>query len=139
MPNRPVIAFAPLVFERDDFLVLTLFQNFGSDLRAGDKRASVSHVFSVSKHHHIAKRRGLTRLDIQKIDIDRIAFRDAELPATSLDNCVSHKMLEGKKPPNVPQMGPFDKGKACSLRDAGTGSYAAALAAASTSSLYKLS
>jgi hypothetical protein len=69
------------------------------------------HVFSVGKHQHLAECCGLTLIDIQKIDIDRIAFRDAKLPAASLDNCVSHEP-ERKKPPNVPQMGRFDKRKA---------------------------
>ncbi len=36
MSNRPVITFAPFIFERDDFLVLTLLDDFGGDFRAGD-------------------------------------------------------------------------------------------------------
>ena|SRR5437764_458772 len=41
MSNRPVVTFSPSVFERDDFLVLTLFNNFGRDSvskRLGVKR-----------------------------------------------------------------------------------------------------
>jgi hypothetical protein len=115
MPNRPVISLAPLVLERDDFFVLALFQNFSSDLRPGDDRAPVRHVFSIGKHQHIAEGRGLARLDIQQLDIDRIAFRDAKLPAASFDNCVSHE--PEKKPPKIPQMTRFDKWKALSMRD----------------------
>jgi hypothetical protein len=99
MPNRAVISFAPLILKRDDFLVFALFQNFSSDLRPGDEWAPMRYVFSVSKHQHVAECRGLTRIDIQKIDIDRIAFRDAKLPAASLDNCVSHEP-ERKSRPN---------------------------------------
>jgi hypothetical protein len=110
MPNRPVIALAPLVLERDDFFVLALFQNFSRDFRSGYKRAPVRHVFSIGKHQHVTEGRGLARIDIQKIDIDRIAFRDVKLPAAGLDNCVSH-VLE-KKPPKLPQMDRFDKRKA---------------------------
>ena len=112
MPNRAVIPFAPPIFERDDFLVLALFQNFSSDLRPGDERTPMRHVFSVGKHQHLAEGRGLTRIDIEKIDIDRIAFRDAKLPAASLDNCVSHECLGREKPPKIPQMGHLGKRKA---------------------------
>ena len=59
MPNRPVIALAPLVLERDDFFVLALFQNFGRDFRSGYERAPVRHVFSIGKHQHLAEGRGL--------------------------------------------------------------------------------
>jgi len=110
MPNRAVIALAPLVLERDDFFVLALFQNFSSDFCSGDEWTPVRYVFSVGKHQHLAKSRGLTRIDIQKIDIDHIAFRDAKLSTASLDNCVSHE--SGKKPPKIPQMSRFDKRKA---------------------------
>jgi hypothetical protein len=99
MADRAVIAFAPLILERDDFFVLALFQNFRSDLRPGDEWAPMRYVFSVGKHQHLAEGRGLTWIDIQKIDIDRIAFCDAKLPAASLDNCVSHEP-ERKSRPN---------------------------------------
>ena len=91
MPNRSVIALAPSVLERDDFLVLALFHHFSSDLCPGYKRASVRHVFSIGKHQHLAEGRSLAGIDVQKIDIDRVAFRDAQLPATSFNNCVSHE------------------------------------------------
>ena len=110
MPNRPVIALAPPVLERDDFLVLALFHNFSSDLCPGYKRAPVRHVFSIGKHQHLAEGRGLAGIDIQKIDIDRVAFRDAKLPAAGFNNCVSHE--SEKKLAKVPQMGRFDKRKA---------------------------
>ena len=110
MPNRPVIALAPLVLERDDFFVLALFQNFSRDFRSGYKRAPVRHVFSIGKHQHLAEGRGLARIDIQKIDINRIAFRDVKLSATRFNNCVSH--VSEKKPAKLPQMNRFDKRKA---------------------------
>ena len=110
MPNRPVIALAPLVLERNDFLVLALFQNFSSDFRPRNERAPICHVFSIGKHQDLAEGRSLAGIDIQKIDIDRVAFRDAKLPATSFNNCVSHE--PEKKPCKFPQMGWFDKRKA---------------------------
>src|SRR5437899_5399719 len=138
MPNRAVIPFAPPIFERDDFLVLALFQNFSSDLRPGDERASVRHVFSVGKHQHLAEGRGLTRIDIEKIDIDRIAFRDAKLPAASLDNCVSHEP-ERKSRPKFHRWVGLTSGKLKWCATPGQRSYAAALSAAPISSWYKTS
>jgi hypothetical protein len=111
MPNRAVVTFASLILERDDLFVLTLFENFSSDLCSGDERVSVRHIFTVGKHQHVAEGRGLARIDIEKIDIDRVAFRDAKLRAASFDNCVSHEFGE-EKPRKIPQMARFDKRKA---------------------------
>jgi len=86
-----MITLTPFELKRDHFFIFALLDNFGSDLCLRNERITVRHVFPVSIHQHIAERRGLTRLDIEKIDINRVAFRDAELPAASLDNCVSHK------------------------------------------------
>jgi len=54
-------------------------------------------VFPVGIHQDIAERRGLAGLNVKKIDIDCIAFRYTILPATSFDNCVSHKISRGEK------------------------------------------
>lgn len=113
MPHRSVIPLAPFVFERNNLFVFALFQNFSRDFGPGYGGAPVGHVSPVGKHQNLAKSRRLAGIDIQKIDINRIAFRDTKLSATGLDNCVSHKPR--KKPPNVPQMGLFDKRKPCSL------------------------
>jgi hypothetical protein len=110
MADRAVIAFAPLILERDDFFVLALFHNFRSDLRPGDEWAPMCYVFSVGKQQHLAEGRGLTRIDIQKIDIDRIAFHDAKLSAASLDNCVSHEP-ERKSRPNFHRWVGLTRGK----------------------------
>jgi len=47
--DRAVITFAPPVFERDDLLVLALFDNFGGHFCSGDERLPVTHVFSIGK------------------------------------------------------------------------------------------
>ena len=86
-----MITLTPFELKRDHFFIFALLDNFGSDLCLRNERITVRHVFPVSIHQNIAERRGLTRLDIEKIDINRVAFRDAELPTASLDNCVSHK------------------------------------------------
>jgi len=44
----------------------------------------VRQVFPVGEHQDIAERRSLTRLDVEKIDIDRVALRYTILPAASL-------------------------------------------------------
>src|SRR5205085_10685631 len=90
VPDGAVIAFAPLVFKCDDFLVLSLFQNGSRHLCSGNHLVAVSHVFSIGKQQHVTKRGGLPRFDIEEIDIDCVTFRDAKLPATSPDDCVSH-------------------------------------------------
>src|SRR6266513_2979811 len=110
--DSAVIAFAPLVFERDDFLVLTLFENFSGYLCSRDERIAVSHVFSVRKQQYIPKRSSFARFDVEKIDIERVAFRNAKLPATSSDDCVSHSFSGEKKPPTIPHLTALGKRKA---------------------------
>src|SRR5260370_15231047 len=43
---------------------------------------------------HFAERCGFPRIDIEKIDIDGLAFCDAVLPSASLDDCVGHRRSE---------------------------------------------
>src|SRR5438034_152131 len=74
-----MITLTPFELKRDHFFIFALLDNFGSDLCLRNERITVRHVFPVSIHQHIAERRGLTRLDIEKIDINRVALRDAEL------------------------------------------------------------
>jgi hypothetical protein len=113
MPDRAVVTFAPFEFERDYLFVFALLDDFGGDFRAGNQRIAVRDAFAVSKHQHISKRRSLPSLDIQKIDIDRVALRDAILPAASFDNCVSHNesASEEKKPRKFTHLGGFGKAK----------------------------
>ena len=111
MPDRAVIAFASPKLKRDDLFVLALFENFSSDLCSRDQRVPVRHIFSIGKHQHLAEGRSFARIGIEKIDIDRVAFRDAKLPATSLNNCLSHEFGE-EKPRKIPQLARFDKRKA---------------------------
>src|SRR4029077_15941959 len=53
----------------------------------------------------VPKGRDLSGVDLENIDVDRVAFRDPELSATSLDDCVSHS-VRGEKPPKIPQRAP---------------------------------
>src|SRR4029077_6360872 len=105
MTNGAVITFAASVFERDDLFVFALLDHFGSDL------AAVADLAAVDMHQDFERRR-FARLDVQKIDVDRVAFRDAILPSASLDDCVGHRLLSGeKKPRKFSQIPRFDKRK----------------------------
>src|ERR1700720_2013494 len=97
MSNRAVITFAPFVLERDNFFVLPLLDDFGRHFSAGNERIAMSDMLAVGEHQHFAEGRGLPRIDIQKIDIHRVAFRDAILPSASLDDCVGHWFFRGEK------------------------------------------
>ena len=85
MSDLSVITFAPFVFEGDNLFILTMFDHFGSDLCPAPRD------FAGIDVRERFKRRNLTRLDIEKIDIDGLALRDTILPATRFDDCVSHK------------------------------------------------
>jgi len=91
MPDRTVITFAPLVFERDDLFIFALLQHFSGHFRAGNEWCAMRYVFPVGEHQHIAEGGCLPWMDIQKIDINGVTFRDPILAAASFDNCVSHK------------------------------------------------
>jgi hypothetical protein len=74
-----------------------LLDDFNSHFRSRNERVAVLHVFAVGKQQYVTEGRGLARLNVEAIDINRVAFRDAKLPASSFDNCVSHKLSEGRK------------------------------------------
>src|SRR6476659_3393865 len=109
--DRAVITLAPPVFESDDFLVLALFNNFSAHLCSRDEGVAVSHIFSVGKQQYITKRGSFAWFHIEKIDIERVALRDAKLPATSSDDCVSHSFSGEKKPPTIPHQSALGKQK----------------------------
>ena len=105
MPDGAVKAFPPFVLKRDHFFVFPLLDNFRGHLRATERD-----VASIDMHQRF-KRCGFTRLDLEKIDIHCIAFRDAVLPPASFDNCVSHKIGDSgeEKRRKIPQNRAFDK------------------------------
>src|SRR5436190_18342229 len=101
MSNRAVIALTPPVLERDDLLILPLLDHFGGYLCSGDERVAVRHVIAVGKQQYIAECRNLASINIQKVHVDRVTFRDSKLSASSSDNCVSHRFSgEGKAAQN---------------------------------------
>jgi len=108
MPDSAVITFAALELERDDLFVFALLDHFGRDLAF-----AVGDLFSIDMHQHFEGGR-FTRRDVEKIDIYRVAFCNAILPATRLDNCVSHtkENFLGEKPRKFTHNRGFDKQKA---------------------------
>jgi hypothetical protein len=62
----------------------------------------VRDVFSIGKQEYITERGGFARFNVENIDIDGIALRDAKLPATGFDDCVSHRFLWGEKDAHNP-------------------------------------
>src|SRR5256885_9135199 len=92
MTNSAVIAFAAPIFERDNLFVFALLDHLGGDF------ASVADLSAVKVSDHFNRSR-LAWLDVQKIDIYRIAFCDAILPTASFDDCVGHNLFSGEKKP----------------------------------------
>ena len=97
MPNGAVIAFASLVLERDNLFILPLLDDLSSHLCSGDERAAVRNVVAIGEHQHVTERGGLAGLNIEDIDINRIAFCDAKLSASGFNDCVTHKLSRGEK------------------------------------------
>ena len=134
MPNCSVITLTALIFKRDHLLVLALLEHFSCYLCSGDKRIAVCYIFTIGKHEYVSEGRGLARIDVDQVDIDRVAFRDAKLSAASLDNCVSHERLGVKSRPKFHRWAGLANGKLERRRH-----YAAALSVAPMSSLYNAS
>ena len=112
MTDRAVITFAAAIFESNDLLVLPLFHHFSGDFGSGNKRRSVGNLVPIGVHKDF-KCHLFTCIEIEKVDIDRVAFSDAVLTTTSFDNSVGHKkeVLLGEKPRTLPWEQGFDKRK----------------------------
>jgi hypothetical protein len=99
MTNGAVIPFTPVIFERDDLFIFALLHDLGGDF------AAVADLSAVKVSDDFKGGR-FAWLDVQKIDIDRVAFRDAILPTASVDDCVGHNVFSReKKPRKVSQNG----------------------------------
>src|SRR5436305_15196806 len=106
MADGAVISFAAPVFESDDLFVFALFHDFGRDL------SGIAELTAIDMHQHL-KRGRLAGFNIEKINIERIAFGNTVLPSAGLNNCVSHKVAVSgeKKAGNVSQKCGSDKNK----------------------------
>jgi hypothetical protein len=85
-----VIAFAPFVFKRDHLFVFALLDDFGGNFGTGNEWVAVRHLFAVGMKEHFAERSRFAWLNVQKIDIERVAFGYTMLSPACFDNCVSH-------------------------------------------------
>src|SRR6266849_10642879 len=108
MPNRAMITFSPPKFECDDFLVLALLDNLADDRRTVDEWAAVRQLLAVAMKEYFGKSCLRAGLQIETIDIDRVAFRHAILFAAGFDDRKSHERLR-KKPRKISRLHAFDK------------------------------
>src|ERR1022692_2717031 len=72
-------------------------------------------LVAVGVHQHVAKSRGLARFQVEKIDINRVAFCNAVLPSASFNNCVTHTETgnaSGKSRSNSHRTATLTSGKA---------------------------
>jgi hypothetical protein len=107
-----VITFPPFKFVGDDLFVFPLFNDFGGHFCPID-RCAVRQLVAVGMHQNLANHDLLAWLGLEQIDVNRVAFRDAILPATGLYDCKCHKgiicpdqvvMLLREKPRTIPYM-----------------------------------
>src|SRR6266480_122237 len=89
MTHSAVVTFSSSKFVGDDFFVFALLNHFHCHFRVLDRRAMRDPI-AISVHEHVRKHNLLARFGLEQIDIDRVALRDAMLPATGLDDCKSH-------------------------------------------------
>src|SRR5207245_9426329 len=111
MPDCAVITFAPFKLERDHFFIFALLNHFSRDFCSGNERIAMRELIAVGIHQNVAEGGLFPCIDIEQIDIDRVALRHTILSATGLDNCVSHKRFGEKTPRKIPKEGGLDKEK----------------------------
>src|SRR4029077_12351759 len=92
-----VITLSASVFKGDYFFVLALLNNLSGDLRAGNQRIAMGEIFSVCVKQYFAERSRFTWIKVEKINVQRFAFRDAILSSACFDNCVGHGCFPGRK------------------------------------------
>jgi hypothetical protein len=117
MTDRAVITFAPFELEGDHFFIFALLDHFSRHSCSGNERIAMRELIAVGIHQYVAEGGLFSGIDIEPIDIDRVALCHTILSATGLDNCVSHNRFGEKKPRKLPQVGDFDKRKSPTLLD----------------------
>ena len=90
MADRTVITFPPFKFVSDDLFVFALLHYFRRHFCPIDRRA-VRQLVAVDMHQNLGNHNLLAWLGLEQIDVNRVAFRDAILPATGLYDCKCHK------------------------------------------------
>jgi len=90
MADSTVITFPPFKFVGDDLFVFALLDYFRRHFCPIDRRA-VRQLVAVGMHQNLGNHDLLAWLGLEQIDVNRVAFRDAILPATGLYDCKCHK------------------------------------------------
>jgi len=90
MADRAVITFSPFKFVGDDLFVFALLDDFRRHFCSVDRRA-VRQLVAVGMHQNLGNHDLFAWLGLEQIDVNRVAFRDAILPATGLYDCKCHK------------------------------------------------
>ena len=92
MADSTVITFPPFKFVGHDLFVFALLDYFRRNFCPIDGRA-VRQLVAVGMHQNLGNYDLLAWLGVEQIDVNRVAFRDAILPATGLYDCKCHKGL----------------------------------------------
>ena len=91
MADGAVVAFAPLVFERNDFGLFGLLDDFGGHRGTGNGGRTHGDARRPGDEENFCEGCCLTFGDVEFFDFDDIAFGDAVLFTACLNHCVSHK------------------------------------------------
>jgi len=89
MADSTVITFPPFKFVGYDLFVFALLDYFRHHFCPIDRRA-MRQLVAVGMHQNLGNYDLLTWLGVEQIDVNRVAFRDAILPATGLYDCKCH-------------------------------------------------
>src|SRR5690606_23491385 len=75
-------------FDDTNLVVTTLFNHFSGHLGTADQRLANSDLVTVCNQQHFVEVNAFAGADFQLLDFQRVAFFNAILLATGLDNCV---------------------------------------------------
>src|SRR5215217_3119438 len=107
--DRPMVAFAALVFVRDQLFRFDLTDDLRNDRRAFQRVARFE-LSAVAEKEHLGERGLLTILTFELFHIEDIALCDAVLFSAGFEYCVGHKVSSEKRSGTVPQPVFSDKG-----------------------------
>jgi hypothetical protein len=88
MTVRLASAMFVTIIEMGDLFAFAVFDHFGNDLRAFDRRLADRHSAFVFDHQHVAQRYLVAHRIRQFLDVDLVAYGHAILFATGFQNCI---------------------------------------------------
>jgi hypothetical protein len=92
MTHGAMVAFAALVFEGNNLGRLLLLNHLSGDGRARNQWGANRNALPVGNQEDLVKLCLRTRLDVELLNLDYVAFRDAVLLASCLYDCVCHEI-----------------------------------------------